>query len=218
METEIKSFFRFYNELADKYPLTEIAYSTPGGRVRENYLKKLLLGRDGLTLDIGCFDGLFAKYIKDYVGIDIAVSCLGKFKKPRAWALAQIPPFRDGVFDRVLLFETLEHIRERDEVLGECLRLLKPEGELIVSVPYGNKPLQLVSTSTQGKLEQYGIPRQDFLHGTFHQKHLSELLIKNQFIVTKMTLLCRKDFITLRVIPKGHWPTLVAIAHPDREV
>ena len=44
-------------------------------------------------------------------------------------------PFDDASFDAVVSFETIEHINEQREFLGEIKRVLKPTGVLIVSSP-----------------------------------------------------------------------------------
>jgi len=44
-------------------------------------------------------------------------------------------PFADNDFDRVVSFETLEHLAEQDALLAEFRRVLKPEGVLILSSP-----------------------------------------------------------------------------------
>ena len=44
-------------------------------------------------------------------------------------------PFRDAVFDVVICSEVLEHIPEDHEAAAEIVRILKPGGELVVSVP-----------------------------------------------------------------------------------
>ena len=44
-------------------------------------------------------------------------------------------PFKDNEFDRVVSFETLEHMEAHDELLAEFRRVLKPDGFLILSSP-----------------------------------------------------------------------------------
>jgi SAM-dependent methyltransferase len=44
-------------------------------------------------------------------------------------------PFKDGAFDVVLCSEVLEHIPDSRKAVGELVRVLKPGGELVVSVP-----------------------------------------------------------------------------------
>ena len=44
-------------------------------------------------------------------------------------------PFDDDEFDRVVSFETLEHLGAQDELLAEFRRVLKPDGFLVLSSP-----------------------------------------------------------------------------------
>ena len=44
-------------------------------------------------------------------------------------------PFADDEFDRVVSFETLEHLAEQDKLLAEFSRVLKPDGFLVLSSP-----------------------------------------------------------------------------------
>lgn len=44
-------------------------------------------------------------------------------------------PFYDAVFDCVICSEVLEHIPEHEKALAELVRVLKPKGDLVVSVP-----------------------------------------------------------------------------------
>ncbi len=44
-------------------------------------------------------------------------------------------PFADGCFDLVLCAEVLEHVRDDGRVLAEIRRVLRPGGDLVVSVP-----------------------------------------------------------------------------------
>ena len=43
--------------------------------------------------------------------------------------------YGDDEFDRIVSFETLEHLAEHDELLAEFKRVLKPDGYLILSSP-----------------------------------------------------------------------------------
>jgi len=44
-------------------------------------------------------------------------------------------PFRDDEFDRVVSFETLEHLEAHESLLAEFRRVLKPDGFLVLSSP-----------------------------------------------------------------------------------
>ena len=45
-------------------------------------------------------------------------------------------PFKDSHFDSVIAIEVLEHCRDPDIALSECLRVLKSGGFLLVSTPF----------------------------------------------------------------------------------
>ena len=44
-------------------------------------------------------------------------------------------PFADGTFDRVIAAEVLEHLPEDSRAMGELFRVLKPGGQIAVTVP-----------------------------------------------------------------------------------
>ena len=44
-------------------------------------------------------------------------------------------PFRSSTFDAVVSFETVEHMRDPDQFLRECARVLRPNGILLCSTP-----------------------------------------------------------------------------------
>lgn len=44
-------------------------------------------------------------------------------------------PFADGIFDGVICAEVLEHLPDHEAAAAEIIRVLKPGGDLIVSVP-----------------------------------------------------------------------------------
>jgi len=55
---------------------------------------------------------------------------------PMIYGTAESLPTVEGFFDYVLLLEVLEHIEMDREALNEALRVLKPGGRLIISVPF----------------------------------------------------------------------------------
>jgi ubiquinone/menaquinone biosynthesis C-methylase UbiE len=56
-----------------------------------------------------------------------------------AWSLAAADithlPFRQDSFDAVICSEVLEHIAEYHRAIRESIRVLKPDGQLVVSIP-----------------------------------------------------------------------------------
>ena len=104
-------------------------------------------GRKGLKiLDAGCGNGEFSEFIKnmgfDVVGIDISVSAVEKAKTRnpgidfRVHSVEDLLPFNDGEFDVIWSTEVLEHVFDVHACLCQFNRILKPEGQLILTVPY----------------------------------------------------------------------------------
>jgi len=119
---------------------------------------RLLLREGDTVLDLGCGEGRHAitAYLEapvrvialDLSGPDLATARTRfaefetrsgparsvSFLRASGHAL----PFADGTFDKVICAEVLEHIPDYGAVLAEIRRVLKPGGQLAVSVPrYG---------------------------------------------------------------------------------
>ena len=175
--------FKFYNELGEKYPETELLFPPNVTVPRKAYLSKLLLARSGLTLDLGCCDGQYKEYIKRYVGLDVSLPRLKKFGGSRVWATALCLPFRNESFDTVFASELLEHLENRKQAVREIHRVLKPKGELIMSSPYGLYPR---ATTWSPILEKYGVTKHRYVHGRFCEEYVEVLLEQNGFKITLM--------------------------------
>ena len=92
----------------------------------------------GLLLDVGCgqrpYASMFQEMTTRYVGVDLA---LPNFPLPRVDAVASVLylPFKDSLFDTVLCTEVMEHVAEPTQLLSEIYRVLKPGGNLLLTVP-----------------------------------------------------------------------------------
>lgn len=84
--------------------------------------------------------------IEEIVGVDIEQNAieyaiqhyyhpLSTFQREDATDL-QLPA-KLGQFDTILSFETLEHVKEEEKFLKNIFNLLKPNGKLILSTPFG---------------------------------------------------------------------------------
>jgi len=104
------------------------------------------LARGVDTLDIACGEGygtnLLASHAASVVGVDVSADAIAhasrKYKRSALRFLlgsATAIPLTDASVDLVVSFETLEHLREQDEMLREIRRVLRPGGQLIMSSP-----------------------------------------------------------------------------------
>ena len=99
------------------------------------------------TLDAACGEGygsaLLAHAASSVEGVDISEQTVAHARQRYghlhgvAFQVADCTqlPFGDDEFDRVVSFETLEHLQAQDQLLAEFRRVLKPDGCLILSSP-----------------------------------------------------------------------------------
>lgn len=98
-------------------------------------LAKLAPTVQGTVLDVGSgqfrgYEGLFQRYVRQYLcvdrqyadTVDICADCY------------DIPLENDSI-DAILSTQVLEHLQMPDRMLAEAYRLLKPGGQLILTVP-----------------------------------------------------------------------------------
>ena len=101
---------------------------------------------DKLVLDIGFVGSYEEPYLHfsvreinpplRLVGLDIARKAVLKWHlADTIVADANALPFKDNIFDAVLLLEVLEHLLVPELVLNEIHRVLRPGGELLLTTP-----------------------------------------------------------------------------------
>jgi SAM-dependent methyltransferase len=85
------------------------------------------------VVDIGCGHSPYRPLLTAatrYTGIETETRY-----RPSLIAFADALPFPDESVDSIMLTEVLEHVREPSEALAEARRVLKPGGQLYVTVP-----------------------------------------------------------------------------------
>ena len=103
--------------------------------------------RNADVLDAACGEGygaaLLAGHARTVIGVDHSEEAIDHARhrygarENLRFEVADVTrlPFEDGRFDRVVSFETLEHLREQESLLREFRRVLRPDGLLILSSP-----------------------------------------------------------------------------------
>lgn len=131
--------FPEFREYFTHYPVKTSKYSS-------HYWFLQLAGRNQEILDCGCGEGFFAvelaKQGNRISGVDALTypangSVFHRYvqadlSRGLADAFDQIG---DGQFDRVLLMDVLEHLPRPELLLHDCHRMVKSNGQLLVSVP-----------------------------------------------------------------------------------
>ena len=110
--------------------------------LREKILKYQKNNVNKKIIDIGCGPGGNILLLKDFgrvTGLDMSAEAL-KFAKTNNFdeltqASATNIPFGNESFDMATSFDVLEHIEDDEAVIREVMRILKPGGMFVVTVP-----------------------------------------------------------------------------------
>lgn len=98
-------------------------------------------GSQRLVLDVGSGAGNMAHHLAHYghvIGVDYNARPLPVAAQrglDACQGVGEQLPFADESFDVVALLDTVEHIANELGVFAECVRVLRPGGKLIVTVP-----------------------------------------------------------------------------------
>ncbi len=101
-------------------------------------------GPDSDCLDVGCGDGrTMSRFLtaraRSCVGVDVSARAVESAQAlgvdARVIEDAGALPFPDGSFDLVTCIEVLEHLFQPQDAAAEILRVLRPGGHLLVTVP-----------------------------------------------------------------------------------
>lgn len=96
-------------------------------------------------LEAGCGDGFYLGKLKGisnttFFGLDYNILRVRRVKKENEGASLinanlKVIPFKDNIFDIVLVNHVLEHIEDDQGILKEIYRVLRPGGTMILGVP-----------------------------------------------------------------------------------
>ena len=148
-------------------------------RARNPYFLDLLKPSEGeKVLDIGCGVGYFMDLLEssskaEIWGIDISsesvVTAKQYFGDKVMVGSTDHLPFEDNFFSKALCSEVLEHVPDDIAAIKEIKRILKPKGELVVTVPcldgiFGSK-IKNICHGHEGpeKHEREGYRKKEFI-------------------------------------------------------
>jgi SAM-dependent methyltransferase len=98
-------------------------------------LSHLIQGR---VLDVGCGSKPYRQLFQcsEYVGLEIDTAANRLTKRADYFYDGLIFPFEDAQFDTIIASQVLEHVFNPTVFLGELNRVLRPEGGVMLTVPF----------------------------------------------------------------------------------
>lgn len=201
-------------------------------RFAEKYITKT-----DRVLDAACGCGYGTAMLADkgaeVTGVDISEHAIGfaskNFKRGSTnFIIADLTKkmsFPDGTFDKVVSFETLEHLLEQEALLGEFKRILKPGGLLVISTP--DKTL-VQKANPDNKYHLRELTKDEFVQELSQFFKVETLFGKSPYkelsLRQKLTKIAVKIFITLdflhlrrRLIPASIKAPIVDSMNPTSE-
>lgn len=164
-------------------------------RFHRNSQKALKKLRNATVLDIGSGNAGYREMIhpsNTVFAIDYPETNARYRLNPDAFADARCLPVQSVTADVALLFEVLEHIDAPERVLGEISRVLRPGGELYISVPF-IYPIH-DAPNDYWRFTRYGIERLLYRHGFTVEKvttHGNTICVALQMVNLALLEACR---------------------------
>ncbi|OGK15191.1 hypothetical protein A2690_00230 [Candidatus Roizmanbacteria bacterium RIFCSPHIGHO2_01_FULL_39_12b] len=150
-------FLRLSKTMTHSNYIESILQSEPDPAFEERarfILDSIVKNKSANILDVGCGRGFYVRlfslleFPKKIVGVDQNKIYLNKagcdLKNDKRVRLMQGSiyhlPFDDNSFDTVVASEIFEHLNNPQTAIEECSRVLKKDGQLIITVPHKNFP------------------------------------------------------------------------------
>ncbi len=146
-------------------------------------------------LDIGCGSSMIIQDLPNAVALDVIFSklrYLKKTNKKRITASVFSLPFQDKAFNTIIISEVIEHIPPKKEIFEELVRVLQPNGTLIIGTPdYATVSWNATEWIYDKFQNTYG--HEHITHYT--KEGLSKILKEYNFTVEGIDYICQGDMI-----------------------
>ena len=175
---------------------------------------KIAVGRGNDILDVGCGEGFLAEQIQQMGNHVTGIDVLAEAKQQQffdQYVMSDLdrgidpetPALRGREFDKVLLLDVLEHLRQPEKLLQDCRIFLRPNGHLLVSLPnIANITVRLMLLFGRFNYTERGLLDKTHLR-FFTRKTARKLLESNGYRVTEQKMTIMPLELALGLRPKN---------------
>jgi len=197
---------KHYAEVWGRKSITDYV---PGSNLRVEAAANILHPGQRL-LDVGCGDGILGMLVRnrfeEIYGVDISDKAIEVAQRRgiKAYKVnlnVEALPFEDNYFDSITCLGTLQLIYDINTMLREFNRVLKPDGELVLTVPNMRAYWRIFKLVVLGYFPRTSLDPEGYDGGTLHYfcyRNLKDLLEKSGFKV----MMRRGIFCLPRLIEK----------------
>lgn len=197
---------KHYAEVWGRKSITDYV---PGSNLRVEAAANILHPGQRL-LDVGCGDGILGMLVRnrfeEIYGVDISDKAIEVAQRRgiKAYKVnlnVEALPFEDNYFDSITCLGTLQLIYDMNTMLREFNRVLKPDGELVLTVPNMRAYWRIFKLVVLGYFPRTSLDPEGYDGGTLHYfcyRNLKDLLEKSGFKV----MMRRGIFCLPRLIEK----------------
>jgi len=197
---------KHYAEVWGRKSITDYV---PGSNLRVEAAANILHPGQRL-LDVGCGDGILGMLVRnrfeEIYGVDISDKAIEVAQRRgiKAYKVnlnVEALPFEDNYFDSITCLATLQLIYDINTMLREFNRVLKPDGELVLTVPNMRAYWRIFKLVVLGYFPRTSLDPEGYDGGTLHYfcyRNLKDLLEKSGFKV----MMRRGIFCVPRLIEK----------------
>ena len=196
METAVKkeNYKNFYELVGTNYPEEDFVFHSLRGVVRRQFILSWLKTAAGCLLDLGCNRGYYTSAYKNgpAIGVDLsfAVLAIAKRRHRKKFFIQgdaqNISFLKSSTVNSVLCSEMLEHVPDPAAVFGECYRVLKSGGQMLLTTPnYKKVKPTWIDVGEMADFGISGVQNGKYFHTAFRPEELIELAQNVGFIVLR---------------------------------
>lgn len=189
-------------------------------------IKSLSSEINGKILDVGCGTKPYSTFFNctEYIGLEIETGIDSHKKQADVFYDGKYFPFKSESFDSIICNQVLEHVFDPNNFLEEINRVLKPNGKLLLTVPFvwdeHEQPYDFARYSSfaiRYLFEKHGFKILQQIKSVSNIAVIFQLLSGYFFKVSRKNKILKWMFIILLIFPLNFGGIILGKLLPDNK-